>query len=136
MSNGVAQLVPLVVLLVLAYMLLVRLPRKRAREVSQLQAALSVGDQIMLTSGIFARVVAMADDKLDVEISPGVVVTIHRGAIGSIVRDAPDGDVGGADPLPDEGGRTGSSLPARDADPSSQADPVRPADGEPGLGAY
>jgi preprotein translocase subunit YajC len=92
-NGGIAGLLPLLVLLVLAYMLLIRLPRKRARDISRLQAALSSGDQVMLTSGIFARVVQMADEKIDVEISPGVVVTVHRGAIGQIVHDETDGPV-------------------------------------------
>jgi preprotein translocase subunit YajC len=106
-SNGVGPLLPLVLLLVVGYLLLVRLPRKRAREVSELQAALNIGDQIMLTSGIFGRVDAMVEEKVDVEISPGVVITVHRGAVGKIVRDvtddAPEDDLGQPDPAGPDG---------------------------------
>jgi preprotein translocase subunit YajC len=99
-----------VLLLVFAYILLFRLPRKRAREVSQLQAALSVGDQVMLTSGIFGRVEAMLEDKIDVEIAPDVVVTVHRGAIGKIVRDERDADDDGGETVSADSDLTGSSA--------------------------
>ena len=131
--QGAAQLLPVVVILILAYLLMVRLPRKRARQVAELQAALSVGDQVMLTSGIFARVRAIVDEKVDVEIAPGVVVTVHRGAIGQIVRDRTaddDVDVDGVEPLsPDTGhapseGDSGATV--------YDADGAGPADGEPG----
>jgi preprotein translocase subunit YajC len=129
--QGAAQLLPVVVILILAYLLMVRLPRKRARQVAELQAALSVGDQVMLTSGIFARVQAIVDEKVDVEIAPGVVVTVHQGAIGQIVRDrTPDVDVDGAEPLSADGGHApsegDSGATVRDVDGAG------PADGEPG----
>jgi preprotein translocase subunit YajC len=133
--QGAAQLLPLVVILFLAYLLMVRLPRKRARQVAQLQAALSVGDQVMLTSGIFARVHGIVDEKVDVEIAPGVVVTVHQGAIGQIVRDrttdeADVADVDGAEPLSADAGQAAS-------EPDTGAtvydvDGAGPADGEPG----
>jgi preprotein translocase subunit YajC len=131
--QGAAQLLPVVVILILAYLLMVRLPRKRAREVARLQAALSVGDQVMLTSGIFARVRAILDEKVDVEIAPEVVVTVHQGAIGQIVRDRTaddDVDVDGVEPLsPDTGhapSESDSGATVYDADGAG------PADGEPG----
>ena len=107
--QGVAQLLPILILGVLAYLLVIRPSRKRAREVATLQSTLSVGDEVMLTSGIFGRVDALStvrDDnpaisdtmpagdavgeKVAVEISPGVVITVHRGAIGKIVTGAAD----------------------------------------------
>ena len=88
-SDDLTSLLTVAAVLVLAYLLLIRPARKRAREVSAMQTALSPGDEIMLTSGIFGRVTDIADEKLSVEIAPGVVVTAHRGAVGKIVRDQP-----------------------------------------------
>jgi preprotein translocase subunit YajC len=126
-------LLPVLVILILAYLLMVRLPRKRARQVAQLQAALSVGDQVMLTSGIFARVQAIVDEKVDVEIAPGVVVTVHQGAIGQIVLDKTEEDVDSVDSLPTEPGTTGPSV-ADDAREAATYDGegAAPPDGEPG----
>lgn len=89
-SNDLASLLPLVVLLVLGYLLFIRPARKRAQEVSALQNALSTGDEVMLTSGIFATVVDVLDDKVRVVIADGVIVTVHRGAIAKIIRDVVD----------------------------------------------
>jgi preprotein translocase subunit YajC len=134
--QGAGQLLPVLVILILAYLLMVRLPRKRARQVAQLQAALSVGDQVMLTSGIFARVQAIVDEKVDVEIAPGVVVTVHQGAIGQIVRDKTDEDVDNVDivdSLPTEPGTTGSSVADDDREAATyDGESAGPPDGEPG----
>jgi preprotein translocase subunit YajC len=131
--QGAAQLLPVVVILILAYLLMVRLPRKRARQVAELQAALSVGDQVMLTSGIFARVQAIVDEKIDVEIAPGVVVTVHQGAIGQIVRDRPDDDdVDGAEPRSADAGHAPSESDAGAGATVYDVDGAGPADGEPG----
>jgi preprotein translocase subunit YajC len=127
--QGAGQLLPLVVILILAYVLMIRLPRKRARQVAQLHAALSVGDQVMLTSGIFARVQAIVDEKVDVEIAPGVVVTVHQGAIGQIVRDQAD-DIDGAEPLSADAGH---AVSERDSGATTyDVDGADDADGEPG----
>jgi preprotein translocase subunit YajC len=81
-----------VLLLLFAYLVLIRPARRRAKETQLLQTALSPGDEVMLTSGIFGRLVSVLDDRFTIEISPGVVVTVHRGAIGKIVRDVPADD--------------------------------------------
>ena len=86
---SVANALPIVVLMLLAYLVYLRPARKRAQEVSAMQQSLSAGDDVMLTSGIFGRVQSVLGDDdatVTVEISPGVVVTVHRGAIGRIVH--------------------------------------------------
>lgn len=94
--EAVGGFLPILLLLVFAYLLIVRPARKRTQETAALQAALSKGDAIMLTSGIFGRVDEIVPDddlstgggKVKVELSPGVVVTVHRGAIAKIIADA------------------------------------------------
>ncbi len=85
----VANLVPIALLLILLYVLVIRPARKRAQKVTTLQAALSVGDDVMLTSGIYAHVVAVEDDRVKVSVADGVVVTVHRGAIAQLINDVP-----------------------------------------------
>jgi preprotein translocase subunit YajC len=92
-SEDLAGLLPLLVLGVLAYFLFIRPARNRAKNVQKLQNALSPGDEVMLTSGIFATVEEIVDEQIRVEISPGVSVMVHRGAIGKIIRDVPVDDI-------------------------------------------
>lgn len=79
-----AELVPLL-LLALAFIVLVVLPmrtRNRAlQKTRELQAGLTVGTEVMTTSGLHGRVTAIAEDTVDLEISPGVVVRWAKLAI-------------------------------------------------------
>jgi preprotein translocase subunit YajC len=86
--ESLGAVLPLVLLAALGYFLLIRPTRRRAQEVSAIQNALGVDAEVMLTSGIFGRVAAIEDEHVLVEISPGVVVRVHRGAIGKIVTPA------------------------------------------------
>ncbi len=85
--DAITQLLPLLLLVVLLYVLVIRPARRKARQVSSLQAALKVGDDIMLTSGIFGSVAGLDDDRVHVSVADGVVLTVHRGAVGEIARD-------------------------------------------------
>ena len=90
---------PLVLLAVLGYFLLIRPTRRRAQEVQAVQSQLAVDAEVMLTSGLFGQVTSIEGEHVMVEISPGVVVRVHRGAIGRIVTpvDMPDDDIDGDD---------------------------------------
>src|SRR3954468_5498759 len=80
---------PLVLLVAVGYLLLIRPARKRARDTAELQRAISPGDEVMLSSGIFATVIDADDEVVNAEISPGTVVRVHRGAVTRIIKDVP-----------------------------------------------
>ena len=79
------ELLPLVGIALLFWLFIIRPASRRQRELGRMQSSLSVGDQIVLTSGIYGYVVASEDDHLVVEISDGVTVKVARGAVGTIV---------------------------------------------------
>lgn len=81
-----AGLLPIVAIALLFWLLIIRPASKRQRELRGMQDSLSVGDEVMLTSGIFARVVEITDDHLRVEIAEGTTIRVARGAIGSIIQ--------------------------------------------------
>ena len=91
MSDPFGALLPLL-LLALAFVVLFVLPmraRNRAvQQTRQMQASLTVGAEVMTTSGVYGRVVSLADDTVELEVAPGVVVRWARGAIAEI-RSAP-----------------------------------------------
>ncbi len=80
------------ILLALAVVLLFVLParqRKRMAEQQQkLQNSLDIGTPVMTTSGLHGNVAALGDTTVDLEISPGVVVTFARQAILEVRRPA------------------------------------------------
>ncbi|MDX6298223.1 MAG: preprotein translocase subunit YajC [Nocardioidaceae bacterium] len=89
---SVATVLPLVLIVLVGYLLIVRPTRKRSQAAQRLQSSLAPGDQVMLTSGIFARLVDLEHETAHVELAPGVVVRVHRRAVGQIIVD-PTGDL-------------------------------------------
>jgi len=77
---------PIVVVVVAFWFLAIRPARKRQQEAQRVQNSLAIGEQVMLTSGIFGRVAALDDETLDLEVAPGVVITALRPAVARVVE--------------------------------------------------
>ena len=86
------EFLPLIGIALLFWLFIIRPQSRRQKELRTMQSSLSVGDEIMLTSGIYVTVQAILDDHVLVEIAPGVTIKVVRGAVGSIVTkaDRPD----------------------------------------------
>jgi preprotein translocase subunit YajC len=80
--SELASLLPLVAIGLLFWLLLIRPQARRQREVRQMQSVLDVGDHVMLTSGIYGVIRSLEDERVHVEIAPGTVVEVARGAVG------------------------------------------------------
>ena len=89
-GNALLQFLPIIAIVVLMYFLLIRPQNKRRREAQEMQSKLSPGDEIQTVGGLFATVVAIEDDAVIVEPSPGVRFKFGRGAIGRVVTRAND----------------------------------------------
>lgn len=87
--QDVLSVLPLIGLALLFWLLLVRPQARRRRELLQLQSSLTVGDEVMLASGIYGTIRGLDDNVAQVEIANGVVIRVVRGAIGQKVA-APD----------------------------------------------
>lgn len=99
MNNMVAFL-PLLVVLA-AFMFFASRRQKRATEATlDLHESLRVGDRVRTTSGMQARVTAITDDTVDLEIAPGVVTTWMKLAIRDRIEPGVEGydDGSAADP--------------------------------------
>lgn len=78
--------------------------QKRAmRATIDLHESLSPGDRVHTTSGLQATVVAITDDTVDLEISPGVVTTWMKLAIRDRILPDDDEDLVDGDEPADEG---------------------------------
>jgi len=95
----------LLILVAAFYFLIVRPQRRQQQFRRQVIAAVREGDEIITSGGVFATVVALDDETLDVEIAPGVVVTIARGAVQQRILNADADTLADAD---DEDGDTES----------------------------
>ena len=53
-----------------------------------MQRGLAVGDEVMLTSGIFGMVRALDDETVALEVADGVTLRVVRAAVGHVVTPA------------------------------------------------
>ena len=67
------------------YLLAWRPQQRRIAMVRALQSQVRQGDEVLTTSGIYARVMRLGDDDADLEVAPGTVIRVARGAIGQII---------------------------------------------------
>ncbi len=99
-------LLPLI-LLAVVFLLLVVVPARRqmrtARAAQAMRAALTVDTDVMTTSGLYGRVVALDERTVELEIAPGIEVRFARAAIGEVLS--------GTTPAPGEGDVPGLGEP-------------------------
>jgi preprotein translocase subunit YajC len=96
------QLLPLVLLLGVMYFLLIRPQQQRVKAQKALVLSLGVGDEIVTMGGVLGRILALDDETITLESTPGTVLRIRRGAVATRVGPEPlDGGID--DPLIDEG---------------------------------
>jgi preprotein translocase subunit YajC len=55
-----------------------------------MQSTLEVGDEIVLTSGVYGTVRGLDEGVANVEIADGVTIRVARGAVGQVVRETLD----------------------------------------------
>jgi preprotein translocase subunit YajC len=94
--------------------------RRRKLSHAAMQDTVSAGDDVITAGGIHGSVREVADDLVQVEIAPGVVVQVDRRAIAAVARDA-DAD---ADDEPD-------AAPDAVPDPAPEAETGHGASEEP-----
>jgi len=79
-----ALLLPL--LLVASFWFLIILPnRRRAQAAARLHQALAPGQQVLTVAGLIGTVLSLTDDRVILEVAPGVTTEWVRSAISSIV---------------------------------------------------
>jgi preprotein translocase subunit YajC len=104
------EFLPLVGIVLLFWLFIIRPQSRRQKELRSMQSSLTVDDEVMLTSGVFATVREIADDHVKVEIAEGVVIKVARGAVGNKIEQHVDEDEADAEPENDGpgAGATGS----------------------------
>ena len=83
------QFLVIVIALLGFWAIVMRPARLQQRRTAQLQAELAVGDEVIISAGIFGTVTALEDDTVRLEIAPGTVITAARQVV---VRRAPGAD--------------------------------------------
>lgn len=122
---------PLIVLAVtfaLVWVVFILPQQRRVRAHQALVAALQPGDEVVLSAGIYGRIVGLGPDELTLEVAPGVRLRVARAAVLRLVEHAtaaeaddtdravPTGEAGPGDaaPPPDDADQPGGRPPGPD----------------------
>ena len=88
----------------LAFFLLIVLPQRRRNTAHRaLLASLEVGDEVVTIGGILGKIRELDDERIELEIAEGVVITVARNAVAQVTApDAPPSDSGPSDDGPSD----------------------------------
>jgi preprotein translocase subunit YajC len=95
-----AQFLVIVVAMIGFWAIVMRPARSQQRRVEQLQRQLEVGQEVVLSSGIFGTVRALSEGRVELEVAPGTVLTVARQVV---VRRVDEAEAR-AEPKPDQSG--------------------------------
>lgn len=80
-----AALLPIVAIALLFWLLIVRPASRRQAKMRDLQNSLAVGSRVLLAAGLYGTVRSVADDRVEIEVAEGVVVTVAKGSVVQIL---------------------------------------------------
>jgi preprotein translocase subunit YajC len=85
-------------IIAVAFFLLIVLPQRRRTNAHRaLLASLQVGDEVITIGGILGTIRELDDEKIQLEVAEGIVLTVARNAIAQSVIDTPltpdDGEI-------------------------------------------
>ena len=108
-----AQLLVILVALVVFWAVVMRPARTQQKKVQQLQSSLEVGQEVVLSAGIFGTIRALDEGRVQLEIAPGTIVTVARQVVVRRADELPAAATGTA-PGPDQPGDEPPAGPAHD----------------------
>ena len=91
-----APLLPLLAIFVLFWLLVIRPASRRQKAVVALQDSLQVGQRVMLTSGVFGTIASLTDERVHLEVAPGLQLEVARAAVAKVEEQPHVPEVGGA----------------------------------------
>jgi preprotein translocase subunit YajC len=95
-SSGGGSFAPTLMMMVLLfgamYFLFIRPNKRRRQQVEQMQSSIGPGDEVLTIGGLYGVVEAIDDDRVVLEVAPGVTNTYSRTAISRVVRAANEPD--------------------------------------------
>ncbi|MGH3330204.1 MAG: preprotein translocase subunit YajC [Nocardioidaceae bacterium] len=99
-SSDLAGILPLLLIVLAFWFLVIRPARKRQQDMNRIQSSVEVGSEVMLGSGIYGKVVSVADETLQLEVAPGTTMKVARQAVVRVI-DTSAGEPG--TPAPGDG---------------------------------
>ena len=85
MNEGLLSFLPFIIIFVLFYFMLIRPQMKQAKEHRSMLDSLKKGDEVVLSSGIIAKINNLSDQFAIVEIAKSVEIKIQKPTIQTLL---------------------------------------------------
>ena len=82
--GGLAQLLPIVLIIAVFYFLLIRPQQKRQKQLQETVASLKIGDRVITTGGIIGVIITVKDTSFLIRSADKSILEIARSAIADI----------------------------------------------------
>ena len=89
--GGLAQLLPLVLIIGVFYILLIRPQQKRQRQLQETIASLKIGDRVITNGGIIGIITSIKDSSFLIRSADKSIIEIARTAIADLDREPEKG---------------------------------------------
>ena len=110
-----AQLLVIIAAMLLFWAIVMRPARNQQKRVEQLQSELEVGQEVVLSAGIFGTVRALNEGRVEIEVAPGTVLTVARQVVVRRVSELEGKTASDTETGPDTGTDTGSERGASES---------------------
>jgi preprotein translocase subunit YajC len=85
--GGLAQLLPLVLIIAVFYVLVIRPQQKRQRQLQETISSLRINDKVVTTGGIIGVITAVRDSSFIIRSADKTILEVARTAIADIDRE-------------------------------------------------
>ena len=82
-----AQLLVILVAMLGFWAIVMRPARNQQKRVQALQGSLEIGQEVVLSSGIFGTIRALDEGRVELEVAPGTVLTVARQVVVRVVEE-------------------------------------------------
>src|SRR5687768_4519967 len=83
--SPLGTIIPMVGMVILAYVLLIRPVQKQRKEQQSMRDALKAGDEVLTSGGLYGTVTKLREGRVSLRVSDGVQVEVARVAVVEIV---------------------------------------------------
>ena len=88
MGGSLSGMLMIVAMIVVFYFFMIRPQSKKQKEIKKAREALSVGDKVVTSGGIYGKIKEIKETTFSVEIAPGVSIKVDKGSIFPFVEEA------------------------------------------------
>ncbi|MCX7641433.1 MAG: preprotein translocase subunit YajC [Elusimicrobiales bacterium] len=87
MNQILANIFPLILMIVIFYFLLIRPQQKQMKERQKMLNELKIGDKVLTVGGIIGIITSVTDNEIELEISKNVKVKAVKSAVSNLLKE-------------------------------------------------